>query len=222
MPHEPFKKDAIWIITIPSRGRLSLYGSDPDELKLTDIANALGHQCRFTGHMQPWAWYSVAEHSLDCAWVVRELGGSQYEQYVALMHDTPEFGLSDIAAPFKREVGQYYEKEKLIWTRMCDKFGMPYDLPPIVKQADWVCLFLEAMTFVVPDHPEAVEQWFGWEEHGQYARLMHPHWVPSRREFWRRRRIMRGLSYRQAPAKFLQKFHELMPSYVRQRAGTLA
>lgn len=213
---DQFASNSCWIITIPSRGRLSLYGNDPDELRITDIANSLGHQCRFTGHMQPWAWYSTGEHSIDVAWVVRELGGSSYEQYVGLMHDSPEFGLSDIAAPFKREIGLYYEKEKLIWHRMCDKFALPYELPRIVKQADWIALFLEALTFVVPDHPEIVESWLGWEEYGQYAKLMHPKWVPSRLKVWRSREIMRGLSYRQAPKAFLSRFKELVPSHARQ------
>ena len=215
-----FVADSCHIITIPSRGRLSLYGGDPTELKISDIANSLGHQCRFTGHLQPWAWYSTAEHSVDVSWIIRELGGDLHEQYVGLMHDSPEFGLSDIAAPFKKEIGTYYEKEKLIWHRMCDKFDLPQVLPSIVKQADWIALFLEAMTFVVPDHHDVLESWFGWVDYGQYAQLMHKMWVPSRRKFWRGRKIMRGLSYRQAPKAFLDRFNELVPDVVKSRLET--
>lgn len=203
---DDFTDKHCWIVTIPSRGAFHLYGDDPSEIKITDIANALGHQCRYTGHMQPWAWYSGAEHSCDVAWVVKQLGGNRAQQFAGLMHDTPEYGLSDIAAPFKRELGNYYAKEALIWKRIAAKYGIEEKLPDIVKQADWICLFLEAATFVVPKDWDYLSTWVGWNPHGMSAFAKYEQWVPR----WKfRRPIMRGLTYKQAPAEFLRRFREL-------------
>lgn len=158
-----------FIVTNPSQGRFHLYGDDPDELKIEDIANALGNQCRFTGHMRPGSWYSVLEHSCDVANLVRRMGGTLLEQYCGLMHDSPEFGLSDIAAPFKRELLAYYDKEALIWKRIAAKFGLPEKLPDIVKIADWRALFIEANQFVLPGRLDILKTWIGADEHLQPA-----------------------------------------------------
>ena len=155
-----------FIITNPSKTNFHLYGDDPAEIKIADIANALSKQVRFTGHLFGECWYSVAEHCLITSAIVCELGGSKEEQFCALMHDTPEAYLADIAAPFKHELGNYYEKEALIWKRIAAKYGIPEVLPEIVKRADWIALFLEARHMVVPDNPKILESWVGWSEYG--------------------------------------------------------
>lgn len=190
-----FDGDNCFIITNPHRKNFHLYGNDPNEISIDSIANAISKQCRFTGHLVEDAWYSVAEHSCDVAEIVRLLGGTKFEQYCGLMHDTPEFGLSDIAAPFKREIGQYYEKEHLVWVRIADKFGLPHDLPPIVKRADWISLFCEAMEFVVPEHKEILKTWIGWDEYGEQAVKL------GYRPY--------GYSHQMARKMFLKKFVEL-------------
>lgn len=196
----PSDKDSFvnqcFIITNPSHGRFHLYGDDPDEIDIGDIANALSKQCRFTGHMALDRWYSVAEHSCDVARIIKALGGSKQHQFAGLMHDTPEFALSDIAAPFKREIGNYYEKEALIWKRVSEKYGLPLALPPIVKQADWIALFIEALTFVAP--VSIVEHWVGWSEHGTSAQNLMAKGFK-----------MRGLSYKRARIHFLAQFERL-------------
>lgn len=164
-----FEGDHCFIVTNPSQGRLHLYGDDPDEIQIEDIANALGNQCRFTGHMRPGYWYSVLEHVCDASNLVRLMGGTPLEQYCALMHDSPEFGLSDIAAPFKRELMAYYDKEALIWKRIAAKFGLPEKLPEIVKVADWRALFIEANQFVLPGRQDILRTWIGADEHLQPA-----------------------------------------------------
>lgn len=189
-----FVGEHVFIITNPSKGKFHLYGSDPDEIKIEDIANALSKQCRFTGHLETDAWYSVAEHSIDVQRVIKLLGGTKFEQFCGLMHDTPEAYLSDIAAPFKRELGQYYEKEALIWKRVVPKFGIPEVLPPIVKQADWIALFIEAMTFVVPGREDILTTWVGWDQYGAQALEL------------RHKVKMHGYMYRQARTAFLSKF----------------
>lgn len=168
-----FEDGHCFIITNPGFGRFHLYGDDPDEIKIEVIANALGNQCRFTGHMVEGAWYSVLEHSCDVSNLIRLMGGSLLEQFCGLMHDSPEFGLSDIAAPFKRELLAYYDKEALIWKRIAAKFGLPEKLPDIVKTADWRALFIEAHQFVVPGRVDILEGWIGADEHLKPALDMH-------------------------------------------------
>lgn len=168
-----FEGDHCFIITNPSQGNLHLYGEDPDEIRIEDIANALGNQCRFTGHMRPGSWYSVLEHECDVSNIVRLMGGTIMDQFCALMHDTSEYGLSDIAAPFKRELLAYYDKEALIWKRVAAKFGLPEKLPDIVKEADWRALFIEANQFVVPGRLDLIRTWVGADDHLQNALDMH-------------------------------------------------
>jgi hypothetical protein len=167
-----FEGDHCFIVTNPSQGNFHLYGTDPEEIHIGDIANALSKQCRFTGHLVEDAWYSVAEHSCDVANIIKQMGGSKAEQFAGLMHDTPEAFLSDICAPFKREIGQYYEKEALIWARIAPKFGLPLKLPDIVKAADWRALFIEASTFVIPFRLDILKTWIGYAEHGDAALSM--------------------------------------------------
>ena len=170
-----FDGENCYIIVNPSLGKFHLYGDDQSELNITDIAQALSNQCRFTGHMSGDNWYSVAQHSVDVSEIIALLGGSKFEQYCGLMHDTPEAFLTDIAAPFKRELGNYYDKEALIWARIAAKFELPEKLPTIVKQADWIALFLEARAFVVDraDDPLAIlKTWVGYDPYGKQAETL--------------------------------------------------
>jgi hypothetical protein len=79
------------------------------------------------------------------------------------MHDSAEAYLSDIAAPFKRELGQYYEKEELIQKRVNSRFNLPNTMDPLVKVADWYALFIEARQIVVPDE-EDLATWSGYSD----------------------------------------------------------
>jgi uncharacterized protein len=167
-----FEDENCFIITNPGFGKFHLYGDDPDEIKIEVIANALSNQCRFTGHLIEGVWYSVGEHVCDVANIIRLMGGTVLEQFCGLMHDAPEFGLSDIAAPFKRELLAYYDKEALIWRRVAAKFGLPEKLPEIVKTADWRALFIEAHQFVVPGRVDILEGWVGADEHLKDALAM--------------------------------------------------
>jgi len=186
-----------YIITIPSRTRLHLYWNDPDEIVIYDIANSQSKQCRFNGHMVEDAFYSVAEHQVDASFVAKMLGASPFVQFLCQMHDTPEYGLSDIAAPFKPEVKGYKDVENLLWVRIADKFGMPRVLPPLVKKVDWLCLFMEAATFVVPNHRHLLKEWVGWDEHGEEAMKL------------LKKYTMRGLPFQEARLAFLDRFHQL-------------
>ena len=159
-----------FIITNPSQIRFHLYGDDPNELRIADIAGAISKQCRFTGHLHVDCWYSVAEHCLLVSTIVAMRGGSEELQYAALMHDTPEAYLADLAAPFKRELGKYYEKEELVWKRIAAKYDLPMVLPKEIKDADWLALFIEARNIVLPGNEAQMHSWVGWDQWGEESK----------------------------------------------------
>ena len=92
--------------------RFHMLGDDPDEIDIMDIAHALSHVNRFTGHTtHP---YSVAAHSIFVADIVDHLYGFNPERMLAaLMHDASEAYLADIASPIKHLLPDYQALEKL-------------------------------------------------------------------------------------------------------------
>lgn len=83
----------------------------PDEnlICVEDIAHALSMQCRYNGHINK--FYSVAEHSIDVALLLRMLGLSPRAQLLGLLHDASEAYLSDIPAPIKQCLHEYKNLE---------------------------------------------------------------------------------------------------------------
>lgn len=91
-------KDQPWIQTY-SGGAFPLLTPGPEHVHLRDISEALAKLCRFTGHTR-WP-YSVAQHSLYVADLVRAYGRIDAEPY-ALLHDAHEAYVGDVATPTKR------------------------------------------------------------------------------------------------------------------------
>lgn len=106
----------------------------PSTILLEDIVYSLARQCRFTGH--PDFQYTVGQHSVLVARAVRDLGGTEEEQYAGLMHDTPETYLGDVARPIKSLLRGYAEMEDIVARAIARKFKVRYPWPPIVKEVD--------------------------------------------------------------------------------------
>jgi len=70
-----------------------------DSIKLADIAHSLSNLCRFNGHCR--RFYSVAQHSVLVARVVRFLDGGMVAQRWALLHDAHEAYVGDVIRPIK-------------------------------------------------------------------------------------------------------------------------
>jgi 5'-deoxynucleotidase YfbR-like HD superfamily hydrolase len=161
-----------------------LFKDGGQEVDIMSIANALSRLCRYTGHLRDGIEiYSVAEHSVLVAAIVKAMGGSPQTQLAALLHDASEAYLADIAAPFKPHVTGYHEVEEQIMSRIRDKYLLPPDTHPYIKKADWYALFIEAPQILVDLDEDELATWAGAgeghiEESKQYWTQVQC-WLPS-------------------------------------------
>lgn len=115
----------------------------PEESKATieDLGHALSNVCRFSGHLP--RFYSVAQHLVNTAAVLKEMGCGPSLMYAGLMHDTAEAFTNDLPTPLKAAFPPFKELEVKIETAMAERFSFMYPLPPQVKLADAIMLGLE-------------------------------------------------------------------------------
>lgn len=161
--------NAVFIETF-SKKRFHLYGDDPDEICIEDIGHATSMITRYTGHCRH--FYSVAEHQVLVARILAAWDCDIEVQFQGLMHDSTEAYLADIAAPFKPELGNYYDLELRIWNRIAAKFKINPEMDPVIKVADWVALFVECKHMINAEY----QKWYGWEDFGPKSlELMEEH-----------------------------------------------
>jgi 5'-deoxynucleotidase YfbR-like HD superfamily hydrolase len=111
----------------------------PDEVSILDIAQALSHQCRFSGHTRE--FYSVAEHSVRVSQIV-----PAPHQLWALLHDAAEAYLLDWPRPLKQNglMGWLYRRaERRLMRVICQRFvPLPERIVPLTP-AEAKTAFLE-------------------------------------------------------------------------------
>lgn len=127
----------------------------PDQVVLSDIAVSLAHQERFTGHcpLRP----TVAQHSVAAEWI----GGMLFQDYVhtdpiedrleaerqcriaCLMHDAPEFLVSDLNGAVKKllrvqcNVSEFDRLESRAEVAIAERFDIDFAAwQPIIHEAD--------------------------------------------------------------------------------------
>lgn len=112
-----------------------------DDISVIDIAHALSHQCRFSGHTK--FHYSVAQHSV----LVSKLlwAHSPDVQLWGLLHDASEAYLVDLPTPLKVDprLSFYRTAEENLMRVVCDHFRLPFTEPAAVRKADAVMLATE-------------------------------------------------------------------------------
>ena len=100
-----------------------------DPLKMTkkdvcveDIAHALSLVCRGGGHIR--YFFSVAQHSMNCADEAAARGWSGRIVLACLLHDASEAYIADIIRPVKVHLSEYYKIESKIMDCILEKFGL--------------------------------------------------------------------------------------------------
>lgn len=123
---------------------------EDNEYRIIDIAHALGNQCRFGGHTSE--FYSVAEHSVHCSYLV-----PQKYALTALLHDASEAYIVDIPKPLKALLPDYCEIEDRVMAAIAKTFNIEYPFPKEIKDADIEMLFAERNRLIGPP----VYPWIG-------------------------------------------------------------
>ena len=123
-------------ILLRSGNYFDLQDPSASRFEVTDIAHALSNICRFTGHTKQ--FYSVAEHSVLCSYLV-----PHEDRMVALMHDAAEAFIGDVSSPLKKLLPDYKAIERGVEEHVFSTLGLPYPFPPSVKEADRIMLRLE-------------------------------------------------------------------------------
>ncbi len=80
------------------------------DIKIEDIAHSLSLMCRANGHFTH--FFSVGQHSINCANEAKANGYSFKLQLACLIHDASEAYISDITRPVKAELLEYQAIEK--------------------------------------------------------------------------------------------------------------
>ncbi|MCL1880934.1 MAG: HD domain-containing protein [Oscillospiraceae bacterium] len=90
------------------------------QIHIKDIAHALSLMCRANGHFKH--FFSVAQHSINCAKEAKSRGLSERIQLACLLHDASESYLSDITRPVKPHLPKYLEIEEGLQNAIYEKY----------------------------------------------------------------------------------------------------
>jgi hypothetical protein len=123
----------------------AFYALNPtlDSIDIADIAHALGMLCRYGGHVRQ--FYSVAEHCVLMSHAV-----APENALWALLHDSTEAYMGDLIRPIKRRMPAYAEAERDLMLAICQRFGLDWDQPAEIKEADTRILLDERAVLLGP------------------------------------------------------------------------
>lgn len=93
-----------------------------EDVRIDDIAHALSLMTRANGHFK--RFYSVAQHSINCAHEARAMGEDKEIQLACLLHDASEAYISDITRPVKKNLPEYLKVEDRLQNVIHKAFGI--------------------------------------------------------------------------------------------------
>ena len=170
------KQPRAWQRMLSGR-RLDLLDPSPLDVELEDIAHGLARVARWNGQTFGEHAFSVAQHSLLVEQVAEIVspGLRADEKLYALMHDAPEYVIGDMISPFKGVIGEAYKDvearlEAAIFRRMGLPAKMPTTLKKIIKKADTIVAYFEAVHLAGFSENEALS-YFG-RPSGIHARML--------------------------------------------------
>lgn len=143
----------------------------PNDVAAEDIAHALGHICRYGGHVD--RFYSVAEH---CVLMSRAVAPEH--ALSALLHDATEAYVGDMVRPLKRHMPAYRQAEDRVAWAIGHHFKVDPAMPPEVKSADNRILLDERAALM----PATRHAWMQDEDGTQPLGVAIEAWEPSRAE----------------------------------------
>ena len=132
--------------------RLDLLDPSPLDIEIEDIAHGLARVARWNGQTVGAHAFSVAQHSILVEDIAAKLAPDWPAKWrlTALLHDAPEYVIGDMISPFKAALGLDYRAfEAKLEAAIHLRFGLPAHAPAtvkaVIKRADQVCAFFEAI-----------------------------------------------------------------------------
>ena len=144
------KRDRGFMFTASGKG----HDLAKPEIHWPDVSHALGMQCRFNGHTR--CFYSVAQHCVNVAKLLRERGYDIETQLMGLLHDAGEAYVGDITVPVQR-MADTSDLKKLEATVLesvfaCASLEVDDDMAAAVHHADKDMGRLEIRDLINDDH----------------------------------------------------------------------
>lgn len=132
-----------------------------ESVLINDIAVSLARLPRYAGHTRTRVGtrdcgYSVAQHSVLVADILRTWGADAKMQREGLLHDAPEAYYGDITSPVQRALGRLGGGDALIALKervdgvVRRALMLTIDEPPLVRRADFVALAIERKKLMAP------------------------------------------------------------------------
>lgn len=140
---EPLSLDQSAFMTTFSGRRVNALAPKESDIRIEDIAHALGNLCRFTGHCK--AFYSVAQHS-----VLVSLHVPRGFALEGLLHDASETYINDLSRPVKHHplMVAYTHIEAELERVIRLRFGLPATASPEIKRVDNMLVCDEAIALM--------------------------------------------------------------------------
>lgn len=131
-----------WIQTFTGK-QFSYFEANASMIEIKDIARALSHICRFTGHCK--TFYSVAQHSVLVSHQTKNA-------FYGLMHDADEAYTGDMCRPLKHSLGVgngFIEAGNKAWNAIAAKFP---ELQKVTYEERVDCKYHDMRMLVTESH----------------------------------------------------------------------